>query len=102
MGSREDQLSWFAAEAKAIEVGGHLLEIHSPEHNRLLDVVRQCKCDVEGGQADLVLMCTYLLYCKCTRSFEVNRTKIKGRGLSNGYVFKPVPNLLDHPLCMPK
>ena len=54
MGSREDQLSWFAAEAKAIEVGGHLLEIHSPEHNRLLDVVRQCKCDVEGGQADLL------------------------------------------------
>ena len=54
MGSREDQLSWFAAEAKAIEVGGHLLEIHSPEHNRLLDAVRQCKCDVEGGQADLL------------------------------------------------
>merc|ERR1739847_124763 len=31
LGSSEAQLSWFAAEAKAIEVGGHLLEIYSNE-----------------------------------------------------------------------
>ena len=43
LGSSEAQLSWFAAEAKAIEVGGHLLEIYSNEHNLFLDSIRQCK-----------------------------------------------------------
>jgi len=42
LGSPSDQLSWFSAEAKAIEVGGHLLEIHSDEHNLLLDAVHHC------------------------------------------------------------
>lgn len=45
LGDREDHLTWFAAEAKAIEVGGHLLEIRSPSDNLIFAQIRTCKAD---------------------------------------------------------
>ena len=49
LGASEAALSWFSAEAKAIEVGGRLLEIHSTETNRILDVIRQCKFETAAA-----------------------------------------------------
>ena len=36
-----DGLSWFSAEAKAIEVGGRLIEIPSEETNRVFEAKAQ-------------------------------------------------------------
>ena len=43
LGQMEAQLSRFEAEAKAVEVGGNLLEIRSNNDKRILDAISNCK-----------------------------------------------------------
>lgn len=49
LGSKETDLTWFAAEAKAIEAGGHLLEIRSSSDNLILGKIKPCKIFVNNA-----------------------------------------------------
>ena len=43
---KKSGISWYEADAKSLEVGGHLLEIISPEDNEIFNLIKDCKSHI--------------------------------------------------------
>ena len=43
LGQVENGLSWYASDAKSLEVGGNLLKVKSVEDNQLFKAIKDCK-----------------------------------------------------------